>query len=258
MINRINFKHPKYVLPLIIFLPLLITAYFVFDMFDTELAKAPTSLETTDYLNSNLPQAQVKGDGIGDRYESMLKSFGRIQDYSAVESIERGDSEGDKEAYSSKYSDEDLALLDADAERKAQELEKLRNMQERIRQGADMGSGMAVNDTPDVFGEEERLNRSRQRQDEAMAELHKALAEARLKGQKGLEPPTTDSVNNPPMQQSITEGKVKSSTVTEGAVKGVDENDEAKDVVKAMNKSSDYFFTIAENEPEPNLSLIHI
>lgn len=251
--DRINFKQPKYVLPLIIFLPLLVTAYFVFDMFDTELAKAPTSLETTEYLNSNLPQAQVKGDGIGDRYESMLKSFGRIQDYSAVESIERGDSEGNKEAYSSKYSDEDLALLDADAERKAQELEKLRNMQERIRQGADKGSGMAVNDVPDVFGEEERLNRSRQRQDEAMAELHKALAEARLKGQKGVEPIATDSVKTPLMQQSITEGKVESSTATEGAVKGIDENDAAKDVVKAMNKSSDYFFTIAENEPEPNL-----
>lgn len=251
--DRINFKQPKYVLPLIIFLPLLVTAYFVFDMFDTELAKAPTSLETTEYLNSNLPQAQVKGDGIGDRYESMLKSFGRIQDYSAVESIERGDSEGDKEAYSSKYSDEDLALLDADAERKAQELEKLRNMQERIRQGADKGNGMVANDAQDVFGEEERLNRSRQRQDEAMAELHKALAEARLKGQKGLEPIATDSMKTPLMQQSVTEGKVESSTATEGAVKGIDENDAAKDVVKAMNKSSDYFFTIAENEPEPNL-----
>lgn len=251
--DRINFKQPQYVLPLIIFLPLLVTAYFVFDMFDTELAKVPTSLETTEYLNSNLPQAQVKGDGIGDRYGSMLKSFGRIQDYSAVESIERGDSEGNKEAYSSKYSDEDLALLDADAERKAQELEKLRNMQERIRQGADKGNGMVANDTPDVFGEEERLNRSRQRQDEAMAELHKALAEARLKGQKGLETSTTDSVKSPLMQQGITEGKVESSTATESAVKGIDENDEAKDVVKAMNKSSDYFFTIAENEPEPNL-----
>ena len=71
--DRINFKQPQYVLPLIIFLPLLVTAYFVFDMFDTELAKAPTSLETTEYLNSNLPQAQVKGDGIGDRYGSMLQ-----------------------------------------------------------------------------------------------------------------------------------------------------------------------------------------
>lgn len=250
--DRINFKQPKYVLPLIIFFPLLVTAYFIFDMFDTKLAEAPTSLETTEYLNSNLPQAQIKNDGIGNRYESMLKSFGRIQDYSAVEGIERGNAEEDKEGYSSKYSDEDLALLDADADRKAQELEKLRNMQERIRQGADKGNGMSGNDIPDVLSEEDRLDRSRQRQDEAMSELQKALAEARLKGQKGLAPTAADSAKTPSVRQGAAE-KRESGTVTEGAVKGVDENTEAKDVVKVMNKSSDYFFTIAENEPEPNL-----
>ena len=37
--DKINFKQPKYMLPLIIYLPLLGTAYFVFDMFDTELAE---------------------------------------------------------------------------------------------------------------------------------------------------------------------------------------------------------------------------
>lgn len=251
--DRINFKQPKYVLPLIIFFPLLATAYFIFDMFDTELAEAPTSLETTEYLNSNLPQAQIKDDGIGNRYESMLKSFGRIQDYSAVEGIERGNAEEDKEDYSSKYSDEDLALLDSDADRKAQELEKLRNMQERIRQGADKGNGMGGVDSLDTFSEGERLNRSQQRQDEALAELHKALAEARLKGQKGLAPVATDTVKTPAARQNVSEGKRESEAVTEGAVKGVDENAEAKDVVKVTNKSSDYFFTIAENEPEPNL-----
>ena len=251
--DRINFKQPKYVLPLIIFFPLLVTAYFIFDMFDTELAEAPTSLETTEYLNSNLPQAQIKNDGIGNRYESMLKSFGRIQDYSAVEGIERGNTEEDKEDYSSKYSDEDLALLDADADRKAQELEKLRNMQERIRQGVDKGNGMGGVDSIDALSEGERLNRSQQRQNEALAELHRALAEARLKGQKGLTPAATDTVKTSAARQNVSEGKRESEVVNEGSVKGVDENAEAKDVVKVMNKSSDYFFTIAENEPEQNL-----
>lgn len=252
--DNINFKQPKYILPLIIFLPLLVTAYFVFDMFDTELAKAPTSLETTDYLNSNLPQAQMKNDGIGNRYESMLKSFGRIQDYSAVESIDRGEGEGNKEDYSSKYSDADLALLDEDAARKAQELEKLRNMQERIRQGADKGNGMSGGGIPDTLGEADRIDRSRQRQNEALAELNKALAEARLKGQKGLEPVATDTVKTPPVKLASKEGvRIVEGTISEGAVKGVDEDASAKDVVKLMNKSSDFFYTIAENEPEPHL-----
>lgn len=254
--DRINFKQPKYVLPLIIFLPLLATAYFVFDMFDTELAEAPTSLETTEYLNSNLPQAELKGDGIGNRYESMLKSFGRIQDYSAVESIGRGEDEENKEDYSSKYSSADLALLDEDAARKAQELEKLRNMQERIKQGADKGNGMSGGDIPDTLSEADRLDRSRQRQSEALAELNKALAEARLKGQKGLTPVATDTAKTSPVGGELSSKAGKMETegrITEGAVKGLDEDASAKDVVKLMNKSSDYFYTIAENEPEPHL-----
>lgn len=252
--DNINFKQPKYILPLIIFVPLLVTAYFVFDMFDTKLAEAPTSLETTEYLNSNLPQAQIKDDGIGNRYESMLKSYGRIQDYSAVEGIDRDEGEGNKENYSSKYSEDDLALLDEDAARKAQELEKLRNMQERIRQGADKGNGMVDIGIPDTLNEADRLDRSRQRQNEALAELNKALAAARLKGQKGLEPVVTDTLGTLTVRLPSKEGKKETEgTITEGAVKGLDEDESAKDVVKLMNKSSDYFYTIAENEPEPHL-----
>ena len=254
--DRINFKQPKYVLPLIIFLPLLATAYFVFDMFDTKLTEAPTSLETTEYLNSNLPQAELKDDGIGNSYESMLKSFGRIQDYSAVESIERGESEENKEGYSSKYSEADLALLDEDAARKAQELEKLRNMQESIRQGAAKGKGMFDNGIPDTLSETDRLDRSRQRQSEALAELNKALAEARQKGQKGLTPIVTDTLKTPSIRGELSAKTEKMGTegiITEGAVKGLDENASAKDVVKLMNKPSDYFYTIAENEREPHL-----
>ena len=236
--DKINFKQPKYILPLIIFLPLLATAYFIFDLFDTEPIKEATSLETTEYLNSNLPQAQIKDDGIGNRYENMLKSYGRIEDYSAVESIERGKTEENKEDYSSKYTDEDLALLDEDTDRKAQELERLREMQGRIRSGAEKGDGMN--------GGEAALP---------------ALAEARLKGQKGLEPAGADTVNSrssasqatlkaAPKAAPVAERKIDA---TDGAVKGIDENEAAKTVVKAVNKTSDYFNTIAENEPEPNL-----
>ena len=252
--DSINFKQPKYILPLIVFFPLLVTAYLVLDIFDTELATAPTSLETTEYLNSNLPSAQIKDDGIGNRYESMLKSFGRIQDYSAVESIGRGDNEEDKESYSSKYSEEDLTLLNADAARKMQELEKLRNMEERIRQGVEKGNGMSDANVPDTLNEADRLERTRQRQGEAMAELNKALAEARLKGQKGLVPVNTDTLEAASVQSLLKEEKKGTKgLIIEGAVKGLDEDGAAKEVVKLMNKSSDYFYTIAENEPEPQL-----
>lgn len=139
MTDRINFRQPKYVLPAILYPLLLVTGYLVFDIFDTEVAESPTSLQTTEYLNPELPEAQMRDDGIGGKYESMVKSYDRIQDYSAVENIERNNDETEKEEYDSKYTEEDLALLDSEAAARSEELERLREMQERLRQSAERG-----------------------------------------------------------------------------------------------------------------------
>lgn len=98
--DKINFRQPKYMLPLIVYLPVIGTAYFVFDMFDTKIEDKPAAnLQTTEYLNSDLPEAQIKGgDGIGGRYESMVKSYGKIEDHSAISNIDRNNQD-EKEEY---------------------------------------------------------------------------------------------------------------------------------------------------------------
>ena len=90
-LKKINWKQPKYMIPLIIYFPLLFVGYFVIDLFHTEKAEIPDGLTTTEYLNPDLPDAKMKGDGIGNKYESMLKSYGKIDDYSAVGNIERNE-----------------------------------------------------------------------------------------------------------------------------------------------------------------------
>ena len=90
LFKKINIRQPKYMLPLILYFPLLIAGYLIFDIFDTEVAEVPdANMQTTEYLNPELPDAQMKGDGIGGKYESMLKSYGRIDDLSAVDNIDR-------------------------------------------------------------------------------------------------------------------------------------------------------------------------
>lgn len=87
--DKINFKQPKYMLPLIIGLPVLGNQIFIFDMFDTKLAETKdANMQTTEYLNPNLPQAQIKSDGIGGKYENMVNSYGKIEDKTAVNNIE--------------------------------------------------------------------------------------------------------------------------------------------------------------------------
>lgn len=94
ILKKINWKQPKYMLPLIIYFPLLFVGYFVIDLFHTEKAEIPdNSLTTTEYLNPVLPDAKMKGDGIGNKYESMVKSYGKIDDLTAMENIDRNNEE---------------------------------------------------------------------------------------------------------------------------------------------------------------------
>lgn len=251
--DKINFKQPKYMLPAILYPLLLITGYLVFDIFDTETAEKPSELQTTEFLNPELPQAQIQNDGIGGKYESMVKSYGKIQDYSAVENIDRDNQEEDKEGYDSKYSKDDLALLDMEAAQRTEELEKLQRtqeMQEKLRQSAEKGKNLMTDSTDlQPLSEAERLARSKQREQGALAELQKALAETRLNGQKSTEG-VPDVAENAGNGHTSMKGKIE---LNGNEVNRIDENTTSSTVVKLVKKPSDYFHTLAENEPELKL-----
>ena len=87
--KKINFRQPKYMLPAILYLPIVGASYFVFDLFGTEVKDVEDkSLQTTEFLNPELPDAKLKaGDGIGSKYENMTKAWGKIADHTAVENI---------------------------------------------------------------------------------------------------------------------------------------------------------------------------
>ena len=203
--DKINFRQPKYMLPAIVYIPLIATGYFVFDMFNTEVAETQDkNLQTTEFLNPNLPGAQIKnGDGIGGKYENMAKSYGRIADYSAVDNIER-DNEEEKEAYESKYTEEDLAEL--------------------VRQAEEKDDAAEVAD-------------AKAREAEALEALNKALAEARLRGQAAVAPVAQDTTQaGPPKEQIEVKGQIAEDSK---AVKALDEEDKAQEVVKKVKVTTD-------------------
>lgn len=240
LLQKINFRQPKYVLPAILYPLILGTGWLVIDMFKTEVKDTPDgNLEETEYLNPSLPQAQIRDDGIGNRTESMMKSFGRIQDYSAVENIDRNNDEQTEE-YDSRYSDEDFAMLDREAQARTEELLRLREMQDRIAEGAQKGETMS-SDSLNPIDYADNNNAA------ALAELERALAEARLKGQQSVEQPA------PAVEASASGTSTQTVEVKEGAVNALSDDDAAKTVVKAKRPSSSYFNTLAENEPEPSL-----
>lgn len=219
--KKINFRQTKYMLPAILYIPLLGTSYFIFDLFRTEKADVQDkTLQTTEFLNPELPDATIKnGDGIGSKYENMAKSWGQVQDYTAVDNIERDEPDENKEEYESQYTADDIALLGQ------QEQEK--NM---AAQTAD----------------------AKRREEEALAELEKALAEARLRGQKEALPSETDSttISEPQDTTDTVKGTIEEDN---RAVKAPGENDNASEVVKKIKTASDYFHTIDRNGLEPKL-----
>ena len=249
--KKINFKQPKYMLPLIIYIPLLATGYFIFDIFDTEVADTGNkNLQTTEYLNPELPDARVKGDGIGSKYESMLKSYGKIDDYSAVDNIDRNNEE-EKEEYNSRYSEEERASLESEEAKKLAEMQE--QLQKSAQKGKDLNNGTSMT-------EDERVALSQQREKDAMEELNRALAQARLQGQAATSPTPQSQEEQAQQSQQAQQvqqpsgGKVEGKVeINERSVKAIDEDEEAQEVVKKVKVTSDYFNTLCENEPEKKL-----
>ena len=229
-LKKINWKQPKYMIPIIIYVPLLFVGYFVIDLFHTEKAEIPDGLATTEYLNPDLPDAKMKGDGIGSKYESMLKSYGKIDDYSALGNIERNE-EDTREEYESKYSDDEREQIEA------QEAAKLAEMQRQLQESAQKGQEIAQGE---CLSEEDRIARSKQREQEAMDELNRAIAQARLQAQQSMMSVPADSTS----EQK--EGKVEASDKKK-------DDDEPQEVVKKVKVNSDYFNTLCDNDKEPNL-----
>ena len=175
----------------------------------------------------------------GGKYESMLKSYGKIDDLSAIDNIDRNN-EDKKEEYNSKYTDEERELLES------QESQRIAEMQRQLQESAQKGQEVS-----DGLSEEDRLARSQKREQELMEELNRALAQARLQGQQATTPMSSTSVADVNM---TTETKVEGSvSVNENAVKSLSDEDEAQEVVKKVKVSSDYFNTLCDNDKEPNL-----
>lgn len=119
---KIDFKQPKYIFPLVVFVPLCALVYFVMQTFgvgeETEQAVA------TDRINTELPEANA--EEAGDKLYEMTRRFGDEDAFTAVGAI--GEEEKDKEDVGHGYSEEELNRLDAaEAERirQQEEMEEL-------------------------------------------------------------------------------------------------------------------------------------
>ncbi|MFV9800148.1 conjugative transposon protein TraM [Bacteroides vulgatus] len=116
--SKINFKQPKYIFPLVVFIPLCALVYFVMQTFGgSEDAQQTVA---TDRINTELPQANA--EEAGDKMYEMLRRFGDEDAFTAIGAI--GEEQKENEELEHGYSEDELNKLDAaEAERLRQQRE---------------------------------------------------------------------------------------------------------------------------------------
>ena len=232
-LSKINFRQGKYILPAILYPLILLAGYFFIDLFHTEKADiGDSTMQTTEYLNPELPQPKVS-DELGGKYENMLKSFGKIDDFTAVDNIDREDGNASREEYESKYSDDEIQTATSGTPD-----ERDRQMEEQLRRSADRAAALQQDgDYPFPLTESERLIQSQQREQALREELEAALQQLREQS-----------------AAQVTGSTASETAATEPAraVSAPSEEEEAQ-VVRRIRQSSDYFHTVSENDPQPDL-----
>ena len=269
-VKKINFKDKKYVFPAILYPIVLFIGYFAIDMVQTDVSDNDPRLKTTDYLNSDLPEANTDSV-LGGKLDNAEREYGQISDLSGVDNVEDDrDSVNKKEDYQSQYSDQEAERIRQQQQQAQMEEErKLRSMQQRVRQGG--GSRRASSDNfvaPVSDSEIEKYEeRRRQRQLEQINKDLRGFREGNsssrnadyngngsyngYESEDGL--PTAglgtgnSSANNYGSDSNHTNGSTPSnnesneSSQTEG---------EVEKVVKKVKTASEYFNTITSSSAE--------
>lgn len=250
---KINFRQPKYVLPLVTYPFVMGTLYLICDLFTTEIGKpGNSSLKTTEYLNSDLPAANVK-KGLGNKRSNMQDTYGNISDFTAVDGF--GKEEFEKETYDSKYSDEEAKKVqeealrlqqEAEAAKKAAELEKSKKEAERERR-----RNLADKPAGSVFDNDENLAKLSPEDRKRLDELR-----ANRRGRVSSSDPGQADMSEVSQADARSQSSSASSTVKGRKRKDVqelDDDDRSRTVTKKTTEESVYFNTISSNQKESNL-----
>ena len=242
--KKINFKQPKYVIPTIAYFGLLLLGWLFIDLFNVEVEeKGESGLQSTEYLNAELPSANVSKD-IGSKRKNMRDAFGDVTDRSAVQDfVENPDTLNRREGFESQYSEEELRLLD-EQQRQQEEIKRLQDLNNRLAQSAQKGQQMVSNDFVLPMTDEERERALAMRRNGMMADLERDLSHVRQHGVADVVA-VSDALDSIRADNGVTEA--------ENAVRELDDDAQNNIVVKVSKDDSDYFNTLSENAPNSNL-----
>ena len=170
-LKRLNLRQPKYIFPLVIFLPLLGLIYFGMETFNGNGKTAKNVV--TDSINMSLPDA--RGEGMDSKMTAMNKHFAEGGAFTAVDGI--GDEYEQKDTTGSGYNDQERQRIEAVNAERLRQMKAEQDLRER--QQANMNcingygsSGRSQQEDLNSYARElDRIqNRSMERQRQYQAE----------------------------------------------------------------------------------------
>ena len=125
--KKINFKQPKYILPLVIFLPLVFLGYTLSQLFGGNDDEKKEGV-VTDNINMTLPDA--RNEGMGNKMDEMSKRFSEDGAYTAIGAL--GDEKEQQDSTQSGYQEHELNQIDAENAKREQKQKELEDLERSL------------------------------------------------------------------------------------------------------------------------------
>lgn len=146
--NKVNFKQPKYIFPIIIVPVVMCLAYFIGQTFQ---GKKERKTVVTDSINMSLPDAS--NEAMGDKMSEMNKRFSEDGAYTAIGAL--GEEREQKDSTTSGYREselDDIDAVNAKRDRERKEVEALEATLAQQRKHFNRHQGGSVAYTGDRYG----------------------------------------------------------------------------------------------------------
>ena len=124
---KINFKQPKYIFPLVIFVPLCYLIGLAFDTFGIGDSSEKQAV-ATDHINATIPEARA--EELGDKMYEMSRRFDDEEAFTAVSAI--GEEKEVKENIGHGYSEDELNSIDAAEAERARQQQEIEELERRL------------------------------------------------------------------------------------------------------------------------------
>ncbi len=237
--TKINFKQPKYIFPVVIFVPFCALVYFVMQTFGG--SGEDEKKVATDRINMELPQANA--EEAGDKLFEMSRRFGDEDAFTAVSKL--GEEVTEDEYLEHGYSEDELNRIDAaEAERirQQQELEELERSLAELRLHINAYSYCGANDFSNSYGNDPRDEYARE-----MEEIQRRSYERQkaIEAGLGIGQPSQEEIAQKQRADSIAKAKEIES-----------EKNRPLLVLKSQNTNADKFNTVGNDVSTDDSPLI--